>query len=198
MLGNVARAKRPLFGLAASAALALAGQACGSSRAGFSDEEPPAPSPDAGDAQAESAAPVADAGTPPPSFGDGAVTGTRCEREVKMGSVSMSSSACFVNEHVSNRTTKLSFACSGGSVTADFGGHVFKGTVAGDTLSLSDVEKFMFNNCQWESTETINGDLSKGTLTYGYSEKPVVSCPDQPCTANGTVSVTAGAVVVVK
>jgi hypothetical protein len=102
-----------------------------------------------------------------------------------------------VNEHVSNKTASLSFACAGGTATATFAGHTFTGTANGDVIALEDVEKFLFHDCQWESTETIQGDLSTGKLAYSYSEKPVVSCPDNPCTASGEVAVSAGAVVVV-
>jgi hypothetical protein len=124
--------------------------------------------------------------------------GSACERDVSMGAISISNPSCFVNEHVSNKTAKLSFACGGGSdATIVFDGHTFTGTVNGDTIDLSDVEKFIYNSCQWESTERIQGDLSTKTLTYSYSEKPVVSCPDTPCTASGTITVSAGEVVVV-
>jgi hypothetical protein len=168
--------------------------ACSSSasRSGFPDEDAGANVDDAG----------ADASAPP-IFGDAAardatVSGTSCERDITLGQVAISNQACFVNEHVSNKKTKLAFACSGGAASATFDGHVFTGTIAGDVIALTDIEKFTFNNCQWQSTEKIDGDLTKGTLTYSYTEKPVVSCPDTPCTAGGTVSVSAGAIVVVK
>jgi len=169
--------------------------ACSSSasRSGFSEE-------DAGvDGDVDGGSTDASA----PIFGDAAardatVSGASCERDLTLGKVSISNQACFVNEHVSNKKTKLAFACSGGVASATFDGHVFKGTIAGDVIALTDVETFTFNSCQWQSTETIDGDLTKGTLTYSYKEKPVVSCPDTPCTAGGAVSVSAGAIVVVK
>ena len=139
----------------------------------------------------------------PPIFGDAAardatVSGTSCERDITLGKVSISNQACFVNEHVSNKKTKLAFACAGGAASATFDGHVFVGTITGDVIALTDVEPFTFNSCQWQSTEKIDGDLAKGTLTYSYAEKPVVTCPDTPCTASGSVSVSAGEIVVVK
>ena len=159
-----------------------------SSRSSFGDDAGTAPS-------SSSPAP------PPPGAGFDAgheAGGSSCERDVSMGAISISNPSCFVNEHVSNKTAKLSFACAGGSdATIVFDGHTFTGTVNGDKIDLSDVEKFMFNNCQWESTERIQGDLATKTLTYSYSEKPVVSCPDTPCTASGTVTVSAGEVIVV-
>jgi hypothetical protein len=83
-----------------------------------------------------------------------------CEREIALGKVAISNPACFVNEHVSNKTTTLEFACPGGTATATFAGHTFSGTIAGDVIALTNVEKFTFNNCQWESTEKISGDLA--------------------------------------
>lgn len=127
---------------------------------------------------------------------DGAAN-QQCERELVMGKLSISSSACFVNEHVANQTTKLQFPCAGGAATALFQGRTFKGTVNGNTISLSNVEVFVFNSCNWQSTEVINGDLATKTISYSYTEKPVTTCPDKPCTASGTVTVNAGAVVVV-
>ncbi|CAN5844772.1 hypothetical protein BH11MYX4_BH11MYX4_09550 [soil metagenome] len=179
--------------LSLAVALVVAACSSSSSRSGFADEDAGSASDDAG----------ADASAPP-IFGDAggardaAASGTSCEREIKLGKVSISNQACFVNEHVSNKKTKLEFACAGGTASATFDGHTFKCTITGDVIALTDVEKFTFNNCQWESTEKIDGDLAKGTLTYSYAEKPVVSCPDMPCTAGGTVSVSAGAVVVVR
>ena len=141
--------------------------------------------------------------TPPPSFGDGGgvdgSTGTDCEREITMGGLTISPAAtCFVNEHVSNQKTTLKFACNGGAATASFGTHVFTGSVTGNQISLTDAEPFVFNSCDWKSTEKITGDLDSGTVTYSYTEKPVVSCTDTPCTAGGTVTVKAGDVVVVR
>lgn len=169
----------------------LAVAACSSSsRSSFGD--------DAGPSSSSTPPPLAPTPAPFPDAGRDGGGGTSCERDVSMGAISISSPSCFVNEHVSHKTAKLSFACAGGSdATIVFDGHTFSGTVNGDEIDLSDVEKFMFDNCQWESTERIQGDLATKTLTYSYSEKPVVSCPDTPCTASGSVTVSAGEVVVV-
>lgn len=138
-------------------------------------------------------------GPPDPVFVDASGNGgpSNCTRTLTVGALSISNPACFVNEHVSNQKTDLLFPCAGGAATAMFGTHMFTGTVSGDVIMLSDVEPFVFNNCDWQSTETIQGDLSKGTLTYTYSEKPVVSCPDLPCTASGDLAVSAGDVMMV-
>jgi hypothetical protein len=135
-----------------------------------------------------------------PVFGgtEAGVTTGQCERTLAVGALSISNAACFVNQHVENVTTKLEFPCAGGVAKATFGGHTFTGTVSGDTIELQDVEPFLFNGCDWQSTETIQGDLANGTVTYSYTEKPVVSCPDTPCTASGSLQVTAGAVTPVK
>lgn len=130
---------------------------------------------------------------------DGGVVGTDCEREITMGGLTIQPAAtCFVNEHVSNQKTTLQFACNGGAAKAAFGTHQFTGTVTGNHIELTDVEPFVFNACDWKSTEKIAGDLDTGTVTYAYTEKPVVSCTDTPCTAGGTVTVKAGEVVVVR
>jgi hypothetical protein len=169
--------------------------ACSSSSRSSFDGDSPAEKDagaEAGPAASDASGPIfADAGS------KDAASGSSCEREIAMGKLTISNPSCFVNEHVSNKTTKLAFACAGGAASATFAGHTFTGTVQGDVIALTNVEKFLFNNCQWESTEKIDGDLSKGSLFYSYTEKPVVSCPDTPCTASGTVAVSAGAVVVV-
>lgn len=126
-------------------------------------------------------------------------TGTDCERDLAVGKLTISNAACFVNQHVENKSTKLTFLCAGGKARADFDGHVFVGTVTnGNVIALEDVEPFVFNNCDWISTEEISGDLSTGKLTYTYSEKPKTSCPDSPCTASGLLDVEAGEIVVVR
>ena len=189
---------RPLFtftlGLGTAGLLAAACGAQGSRTYG---------DPDDGDGGAAEAGP-SEGGTssPTPLIPDGGkapdgAANQQCERELVMGKLSISNAACFVNEHVSNQTTKLQFPCAGGAATAVFQGRTFKGTVSGNTISLSNVEVFVFNSCNWQSTEIIKGDLATKTMSYSYTEKPVTTCPDNPCTAGGTVTVNAGEVVVV-
>jgi hypothetical protein len=133
-----------------------------------------------------------------PIFNDDAGTSTECERSLAVGTLTISMSNCWVNQHVENQKATLRFPCAGGSARATFAGHPFTGTVSGDTVTLQDVEPFLFNACQWQSTETIGGNLASGTMSYGYTEKPLAACTDLPCTASGTLQVTAGAVTVVK
>ena len=184
---------RTLTAFVSCVGVAVASSACsaGSSRPDFSDVD----APDAGaDAAREGSSTIAptDAKAPPP-------TGIDCERDLAMGKLTISNETCFVNQHVENKTTKLEFLCAGGKAQADFGGHLFTGTVTADEeISLQNVEPFVFNGCDWISTEKIEGDLSKGTLRYTYSEKPKTTCPDNPCTASGDLEVEAGEVVVVR
>jgi hypothetical protein len=174
-------------------ALLLVAVACsaGSARPDFEGSDAADASAD-GPREASSTIVSGDAKAPPP-------TGIDCERELAMGKLTISNAACFVNQHVENKTTKLEFLCAGGKAQADFDGHLFTGTVTADEeISLVNVEPFVFNNCDWISTEKIEGDLSKGTLRYTYSEKPKTTCPDNPCTASGDLEVEAGEVVVVR
>jgi hypothetical protein len=153
------------------------------------------PSPDA--AAARDGSTKTDAAMP--SFvPDAGLEGKTCERAIDVGALTLSMSACFVNEHVANRSGKLVFPCKGGDASIDFSGKVFEGTVDGDELELTLVEPFVFNSCQWESTETIKGDLSTSTLAYTYTERKLANCTDTPCTADGTLKVESGEVVVVK
>jgi hypothetical protein len=145
---------------------------------------------------AETGASHADAKAP--LFATDAAPASQCERSLSVGALSISQSTCFINQHVENLTTTLLFPCAGGHATATFSGHAFTGTVAGDAILLQDVEPFPFNGCEWQSTEVIQGDLASGSLTYTYSEHPVVSCPETPCTASGALAVSAGDVTVVK
>ena len=131
-------------------------------------------------------------------FGDTFSPSSQCERDLDVGALTISNSACFVNQHVENQQTKLFFPCNGGTASAVFGGHTLSGTVSGNLVSLKDVEPFTYDSCQWQSTETIQGDLSSGTLRYDYTEKPLASCTDQPCIAGGDLAVSAGSVTVVK
>lgn len=190
--------QRTLFtfalGLGAAGLLVAACGAEGSRTYGDPDEADGA-TPEGGSTEGGSSSPgpiIPDGGKAP----DGS-TNQQCERELVMGKLSISNAACFVNEHVSNQTTKLEFPCAGGAATAVFQGRTFKGTVNGNVISLSNVEVFVFNACDWQSTEVIKGDLATKTISYTYTEKPVTTCPDMPCTAGGTVTVNAGAVVVV-
>ena len=129
---------------------------------------------------------------------DEAGTHSLCERDLSVGALSISEQTCWVNQHVEDQATKLQFPCAGGAAVAKFGSHEFTGTVYGDQISISDFEPFEFKGCDWESTEIISGDFGTGALTYRYSERPLVSCPEPPCTANGKLKVSAGEVTVIK
>ena len=129
---------------------------------------------------------------------DAGLEGKTCERDIDVGALTLSMSTCFVNEHVANRSGKLVFPCKGGDASISFSGKVFEGSVDGDELDLELVEPFLFNGCQWESTETIKGDLSTSDLAYPYTERKLANCTDTPCTADGSLKVESGEVVVVK
>lgn len=130
---------------------------------------------------------------------DADLEGRTCERPIDVGALTLSMETCFVNEHVANRSGTLSYPCEGGAATLAFAtGKKFTGTVDGDKVELELIEPFVFNACQWESTETIRGDLSKNELAYVYTEKPLAACTDTPCTADGKLAVESGEVIVVK
>src|SRR5262245_31860118 len=69
---------------------------------------PPSPSPSpSGSVPAK---PVSDAGgTDTPSFKDAGIdsAASLCRRDLDMGELSISNAACFVNEHVSDQSTKI-------------------------------------------------------------------------------------------
>lgn len=170
-----------------------------STRTGDSNGDPTS---DAGQSGDDGGAQTGDSGGGGPSdatlFGDTYAPNAQCERDLDVGALSISNSACYVNQHVENQKTKLFFPCAGGAANAMFGGHTFSGTVSGNLVSLKDVEPFIFNACQWQSTETIQGDLSSASLRYDYTEKPLADCTDTPCIASGDLAVSAGSVNVVK
>lgn len=148
------------------------------------------------DGGAEAAPKAKDAGS---SFlADAQLAGKTCERSIDVGALTISNETCYVNEHVSNRSGTLSFPCEGGKASVNFNGKKFSGTIKGDAVFLELVEPFVFNSCQWESTETIDGDLASGTLSYAYKERPLAACTDTPCTGNGTLTAEGGEIVVVK
>ncbi len=177
------------------AAILCAGGCASSARPGFNGTS----GSDAGDAGEFDGGPAVATDAAPRFAMDAApVPEPSCERELKVGKLTLSDGACFVNQHVENQTATLHFPCAGGAVTTKFGPHLFTGMVTGNHLSIRNVEPFVFNACDWISTETIEGDLATAAVTYTYSESPKVSCRDRPCTAEGKLAVTAGEVVVVK
>lgn len=120
---------------------------------------------------------------------------TDCERDLEVGLLSVSNAACYVNTQVESKTSKLEFPCAGGAATVTFGTQTFTGKVNGDLVHLKNVETFNYGGCPWESTQTIDGDVTTGSLDYSYTEKPLTTCPDQyPCTANGSLAAEGGPV----
>ncbi len=175
--------------------LSLSLLACSAAGRGVGSSAADAAAPTAADAGASSRPKDADAAA---AFDPDADAPQGCERDLEVGALTLSSNTCFVNEHVQNQSGKLRFPCKGGDASVEFAGKTFEGTVKGDVISLRLVEPFMFNGCQWQSTETIKGDLSTNTLVYTYVEKKLANCTDTPCTADGDLAVSSGAVVVVK
>lgn len=136
------------------------------------------------------------------TFGEsdgGYAADAECERELDVGSLELSDDRCTVNEHVEYEKATLRYACNGGKATATFGEIDFEGSISADGfITLKAVAPFVFNGCNWVSTEIIQGDLESGTLDYQYTEKPKTSCPDTACNGSGELEVSAGEVTVVK
>ncbi len=119
----------------------------------------------------------------------------KCKRTLTFGKIgSLTNSQCTINEEVSNQESDVEYDCKGGGhAEVTFGTQLFEGKVQGDLVNLSNVEPFVYDGCDWQSTQLITGDLSEGSLDYRYSEK-VIKCNDpsqQPCTADGKFTIKA-------
>jgi hypothetical protein len=89
----------------------------------------------------------------------------------------------------------IEYPCGGGFVTATLGSVEFSGSVQDGHVSLSGTQIISADvspdGCVWETTHTIEGALSSGSLAYAYAENFVegVGCWF-PCTESGTIQIT--------
>lgn len=129
----------------------------------------------------------------------GAAKKETCARDLEFGALKTSSATCVNNEKVAYAKTVVEYACDvGGPVTVKFGPQTFEGDIQGTYIRLKNVETFNPGpptetnpKCQWETTQTIEGDLVKGTLKYRYTEKILTKglCRATPCVTDASLAV---------
>lgn len=99
---------------------------------------------------------------------------------------------CVIDERVTRAPGLLQYPCGGGPATASFGDSHFTGTVINGAVNLALSTRFHFTDgCDWESAQTIQGDLAGGAMAYSYVEAPLPGqsrCANA-CRAWGAVSV---------
>lgn len=99
---------------------------------------------------------------------------------------------CTIDERVTHAPGLLEYPCGGGPATATFGASRFTGTVMNGAVNLGLSTRFHFSDgCDWESVQTIQGDLGGGPMVYSYAEAPLpgqARCANA-CRAWGAVTV---------
>jgi hypothetical protein len=129
---------------------------------------------------------------PPSSLGVKPTTGT-CKLELRVSGFVGSNPGCSFNEKVrSGSPTTITFPCAGGTTSAKFGNQVFTGAVTGtgssQRVSLTQIETFPFESCQFRSIQSITG--TPPNLQYSYAENVVSgSCKaSSTCTAKAVIT----------
>ena len=130
---------------------------------------------------AETPATRVDVPAPPPApavVATGAIPrsamGRECEATVRLVELKKSTPTCVLTEHVSGDAGKLTWPCKGDGVASiQFAAVRFEGEVRGGLLDVRLSSSFPFRDgCQWQSEQTITGEIASGALQYGYSELP--------------------------
>lgn len=103
--------------------------------------------------------------------------------------------SCAIWNSLSKLGGRATVTRSGSNLSIDFGeGVVFSGTLVGNTVSLVYTHQHPFSDgCEWQATETLDGQLDPTTcnfaLSYDYVESVVTSngsCAT-PCSAQADV-----------
>ena len=123
--------------------------------------------------------------THPPRPGPGVV----CTRRVEVRQTD-GAAGCWIDERVTRAPGLLRYPCAGdGPATVAFGADVFTGRVRGGVVAVALRTRFPFRDgCTWSSTQTLQGRIDAGVLSYRYQEAPL---PGQrnclgACAATGT------------
>ncbi len=121
-------------------------------------------------------------------------TGNSCTVKLTVSKVTPSSLSCFVDVVIKEQMKgMLQYPCAGtGGATIAFGSNLFKGTINGCQVDTTHNTQFVWSDgCTWRSTQKIGGLLSKRTLAYTYSEKPLAGQSNcaryPPCHATGVL-----------
>ena len=129
---------------------------------------------------------------PPPVTGPGVVQPDAVCSAMLFVRQTQGARGCTIDERVTHAPGALHYPCAGGAATALFGTTTFTGTVVGGVVDLRLSTRFHFTDgCDWESAQTISGNLGNNELVYVYREAPLpgqARCANA-CVANGSVNV---------
>jgi len=119
-------------------------------------------------------------------------TGT-CNLTLRTSGFSGSSSSCTFDEKVRSGPATLTFPCAGGTARATFSSHTFTGVADKQRVTISRVNTFDFQGCNFRTTQSITG--TPPNLSYSYAETLLPGqgskCASmKTCTARASVSAT--------
>ena len=92
----------------------------------------------------------------------------------------------------------IQFPCGGGPVSAQLGTIAFAGSVQNGAVFLEGIAVIVGpDECLWQTTHHITGNITSGQLDYSYTEEVVAQNGQpfcwSPCTESGTVKIQWGA-----
>lgn len=120
--------------------------------------------------------------------------GRRCQRRLRLDSLSRSSASCFVDVRIDlGEEGVLDWECDRptGPAEVRFARARFTGLVNADQVDVCFGSEFDWSDgCRWTSAQALRGSLTDLTLQLTYAEAPLsrVGC-QTPCAASGVVTV---------
>lgn len=145
---------------------------------------------DAGMTSRDAGAPTSCTNAPGPQLG------RRCQRTLRLDSLSRSSALCFVDVRIDlAEEGTLEWECEQATGRAEvrFSRARFTGVVSGNQLDVCFGSEFDWSDrCRWSSAQALRGSLSEPTLQLTYAEAPLTGSGCQtPCGASGVVTLLA-------
>lgn len=122
--------------------------------------------------------------------------GQRCQRRLRLDSLSRSGATCFVDVRIDlAEEGELEWECDRplGRAEVRFARARFTGVVSANELDVCFGSEFDWaDGCRWTSAQALRGSLSEPTLQLTYAEAPLSGLGCQPpCAASGVVTVLA-------
>jgi hypothetical protein len=117
-----------------------------------------------------------------------------CQPTLEVTGSTPSSPSCIDFPVTAGSTGTIHYPCAGGPVTAVLGEIQFTGSVVDGWVTLDGVATVVGpDNCLWQTSHHIDGQVSSGVLSYFYEE--LLLTPEwpgcwMPCTETGDVAVT--------
>ncbi len=126
----------------------------------------------------------------------GPQSGRRCQRKLRLDSLSRSMFSCFVDVRIEfAEEGVLEWECDQpvGRAEVRFARARFTGVVNGNEVDVCFGSEFDWSDgCRWTSAQALRGSLADPTLQLTYGEAPLTRTGCQtPCSASGVVTVLA-------